>query len=56
MCDKCGVSHTKDSGNMTYGGNMIFGKNGNICLDCHTFKHTLMSDPNLRKSCDFCAE
>ena len=45
-CDKCSTRLTADR--------MVMSENGNICLSCHNFKHELMGDPKLEKTCGFC--
>ena len=47
-CDKCGIIADEKSGHI------LFGEHGNICCDCHSFKHELMEDPDMNKVCAFC--
>ena len=52
-CDKCDTPFTEGEGNSAV--TVIEGiPSRQICHWCHTFKHELMEDPNLEKSCGFC--
>ena len=49
-CDKCGIAAEENSGRI------LFGEHGNICRDCHSFKHELMEDPDMNIVCAFCKD
>ena len=55
QCDKCGTPFNEGDGNSAV--TVMEGIPAHqICDGCHTFKHELMGDPNLEKSCGFCGD